>query len=398
MMVRDAEWIVLLCLPAALGLVVLTVTRARSAVGVLAAMAAVPLAALRGLPWLGRSVRGHDQRRSWWPIARTAVLSAVLLLVFGALFASADAVFARWVDAMTPDVTWNDLPARAVLAAFVAAGTLAASFVALAPPILDRLEVPTRRSARAFEWLAPVLVVNAVFAVFLVAQLAALFGGHDYLRRTTGLTYADYAHEGFGQLTTATLLTLTVVAWATRKAVPGIARDAALGGLCIMTLVVVGSALHRMWLYEQAYGFTQLRLLVSVFEGWLGAIVVFILVAGLIRRSSWLVPVALRTGVAALLGLAMINPDLYIARHNIDRVGSAVEVDWGYLGTLSGDAYPALVHLPAREFNCATRQMRRLGDDEWLGWNLGRVRARTLMAERPPAGASGALASCSTRP
>ncbi len=44
----------------------------------------------------------------------------------------------------------------------------------------------------------------------------------------------------------------------------------ALGLLCVLTLVVVVSALHRMSLYQQAYGYTRLRLLVDAFEGWLG--------------------------------------------------------------------------------------------------------------------------------
>ena len=39
-------------------------------------------------------------------------------------------------------------------------------------------------------------------------MLYAAPGGHDYVRRVTGLTYADYVHQGFGQLTIATLLTL----------------------------------------------------------------------------------------------------------------------------------------------------------------------------------------------
>ena len=45
-----------------------------------------------------------------------------------------------------------------------------------------------------------------------------MFGGHDYLQRTTGLTYAEYVHQGFGQLTVATMLTLAVVGVAARKA------------------------------------------------------------------------------------------------------------------------------------------------------------------------------------
>lgn len=394
--VRDAMWITGLCVVAGLGVVLLNVTRARSLVGVVAAAAAVPLASLRGLPWLGRSLRRGEGSRPWWPVVRTVAVSAILLVAFGALFASADAVFASWVDAITPTITWNDVPLRVVLGGFIAAGTLAAAFVALAPPVLERITVPVRRSTRRFEWLAPVLVVDTVFAAFLLAQLAALFGGHEYLRRTTGLTYAEYVHQGFGQLTVATILTLTVVGWAAHRAAPSRARDVALGSLVLMTLVVVWSALYRMRVYEEAYGFTQLRLLVTVFEGWLGVVVLLVLIAGVTRSSGWIVPVSLRLGAVGLLGLAAVNPDLYIAERNIERVDAAVEVDWSYLGHLSADAYPALVRLPQNQFDCATASLERPKSDDWLGWNYSRSHAATLMETRPPAGLTAATPSCST--
>ena len=300
--------------------------QATSVLALLGTAAAVPLAAVRGLPWLRRTLKPSSSVQAWLPAARTAVVSAVLLVVFGALFASADALFASWVDALTPDITWNDLPARAVLAAFIAGGTLAAAFVALPPPALDRLRLPLGTSRNEFEWLAPILVVDAVFLAFLVAQATAMFGGHDYLQQTTGLTYAEYVHEGFGQLTVATMLTLTVVAWAARKATPGRRRDVALGALCVMTIVVVVSALYRMHLYEEAYGFTRLRLLVSVFEGWLGVVVLLVIVAGVVGARRWLVPVAIRLGAAGLLGLALVNPDLYIAQHNIARADGPASI------------------------------------------------------------------------
>jgi signal transduction histidine kinase len=392
--VRDAEWITLLCLVAGLALTAVSSTKAASVLALLGTAAAVPLATLRGLPWLRRTLTPSSSVQAWLPAARTAVVSAVLLLVFGALFASADAVFASWVDALTPDITWNDLPARAVLATFIAAGTLAAAFVALAPPAVERLRLPLGASRNDFEWFAPVLVVDTVFLAFLVAQATAMFGGHDYLQRTTGLTYAEYVHEGFGQLTVATMLTLTVVAWAARKAAPGRRRDLALGALCVMTVVVVVSALYRMHLYEEAYGFTRLRLLVSVFEGWLGVVVLLVIIAGVVGAGRWLVPVAVRLGAAGLLGLALFNPDLYIAEHNIARAAAPVGIDWEYLGELSADAYPALVRLPDEQFACATRFTAELGENDWLEWNLSRERTRDLMADRPPAGAQGTSVPC----
>ena len=386
---RDAQWITILCLLAGLALVAVNSTRAASILALLGTAAAVPLAAIRGLPWLGRTLKPRTSVQAWIPAARATIFSVVLLLVFGALFASADALFASWVDAMTPDITWNDLPGRVVLAVFIAAGTLAAAYVSLAPPAVDRLQLPLRTSRRQFEWLAPVTAVNAVFLLFLVAQATAMFGGHGYLQRTTGLTYADYVHEGFGQLTVATILTLTVVAWAARKAAAGRGRDLALGGLCAMTIVVVVSALYRMHLYEEAYGFTRLRLLVSVFEGWLGVVVVLVMVAGVVRARGWLVPLAVRFGAVGLLGLAVLNPDLYIAEHNLSRTEATTPIDYSYLAELSADAAPALVGLRNADVSCDPVSGR--AQDDWLAWNSSRSRARTLVTSHPDAGIAACL-------
>ena len=396
LVLRDAAWVTVLCLFAALGLVAVGSTRATSVLGTIGSAVAVPLAALRGLPWLGRTLRPRGSVQTWLPAVRAVLLSGALLLVFGALFASADALFATWVDAITPDITWNDLPARVVLAVFVAAGTLAAAYVGLTPPAVDRLQPRLRPSRRDFEWLAPIAVVNAVFALFLVAQATALFGGHAYLQRTTGLTYADYVHEGFGQLTAATVLTLTVVAWASHKALPSRRRDVALGALCLMTIVVVVSALHRMRLYEDAYGFTRLRLLVSVFEGWLGVVLVMVLVAGVVGGRRWLVPLALRAGAVGLLGLALVNPDLYIAEHNLSRTDATTPVDYAYIGSLSTDALPAIVGLPDAEFSCAVRGLDVPGQGDWLDWNRSRARAEALIANRSSSGTGAVTDVCPT--
>lgn len=387
--VRDAAWITILCLLAGLALVAVNSTRASSILGLLGTAASVPLASIRGLPWLGRTLKPRTSVQAWIPAARATIVSVVLLLVFGALFASADALFASWVDAITPDITWHDLPARIVLAVFIAAGTLAAAYVSLAPPAVDRLRLPLRPSRRQFEWMAPVMAVNAVFALFLVAQATAMFGGHDYLQRTTGLTYADYVHEGFGQLTVATILTLTVVGWAARKATLGRARDLALGALCLMTIVVVVSALYRMHLYEEAYGFTRLRLLVSVFEGWLGVVVVLVMASGLVRARGWLVPLAVRFGAVGLLGLAVLNPDLYIAEHNLSRTNATAPIDYAYLAELSADAAPALVDLRNPSVSCDPGS--GLKTDDWLSWNISRSRARGLLAAHPGAGIARCL-------
>ncbi|GAA1967248.1 hypothetical protein GCM10009798_29480 [Nocardioides panacihumi] len=374
--VRAADWIVLLSLLAGAVVCACGLTRGRTLPGFVLSCVSWPLAGLRGLPWLGRTAARVTGLGHGAALLRTLVLSIAGLLVFGLLLASADALLAEWVDALLPNLTIDTVVLRAFVTVAVGGTVLAAAYLALNPPHVDRVAPAARPVKRRYEWLAPVLVVDAVFAAFLLAQAAAFFGGHDYVQRSTGLTYAEYVHQGFGQLTVATALTLLVIGVAARKAPRATASDrlwlrAALGVLCVEVLVVVWSALYRMHLYQQAYGFTRLRLLVDVFEGWLGVLILLMAVAGVGLRGSWLPRAALLTGVAALLGLSALNPDAWIAEHNLDRYADTGKVDWAYLRLLSDDAVPTL----ADHGGACALVDRQPSDDDWLEWNLGRARA-----------------------
>ena len=377
--VRAAEWIAVLCLLAGAVLCACGITRGRTLPGFVLSCFSWPLAGIRGMPWLGRTAARVTGLGQGAALLRTLVLSLAGLVVFGLLLASADALLAEWVDAALPDLSLDTLVLRAFLTVAVGGTVLAAAYLALNPPNVD-LTMPAQRAVkRRYEWLAPVLVVDAVFAAFLIAQAAAFFGGHDYVQRTTGLTYADYVHQGFGQLTVATALTLLVIGAAAQKAPRVTTSDrlwlrVALGVLCAETLVVVWSALYRMHLYQQAYGFTQLRLLVDVFEGWLGVVILLVAVAGVGLRGWWLPRASLLTGVVALLGLAAINPDAWVAQQNLDRYADTGKVDWVFLQGLSDDAVPTFARQPADAAACALAG-RDAVDDDWLEWNLGRAGA-----------------------
>ena len=382
--VRAAEWLVVLALLAGALLTTAALTEGRSVLGLALGAIAWPLAGLRGMGWLGRTVRALGAGSHSTAVVRTVVLSTVGVVVFGALFASGDAIFATWVSAVVPDVR-GSLVLRLFVAVAVAGIVLAAAYLALNPPNVER-SVVRRPAQHRFEWLAPVLLVDVVFVLFLAAQAAAFFGGHDYVRRVTGLTYAGYVHQGFAQLTIATALTLLVV-WAAARKAGAEASDrrwlrGSLGVLCVLTLVVVASALHRMDLYQDAYGFTRLRLLVDLFEAWLGLVVVAVLVAGVGVRGGWLPRFALLSAASLLLGLAVANPDAWIARHNLERYQATGKVDLYYLMQLSADATPSLAEMSKQDAACvlngAAEDLRAGG---WQSWNLGRSRAEEALAK-----------------
>ncbi|CCH78460.1 Sensor protein (fragment) [Nostocoides japonicum T1-X7] len=348
-------------------------------------------AGVRGLPLLGRTITATSRHRHLWAVVRTAALSLLVLVVFGALFSAADAVFGHWADALVPAIAWDTLLLRGFVWFVVGGVVLAGSYLALNPPRVDRLALPAGRPvARRWEWLVPVGVLLVLFAGFLAAQASAMWGGHEYLRRTTGLSYGDYVHQGFGQLVVVTVLTLVVIAVAARKAPRREPADrltlrVVLGLLCVLTLVVVASALYRMHVYQVAYGFTTLRLVVDVFEAWLGLLVVLVLLGG-VRLSGWWVPrAALISGAVLVLGLGLLNPDGFVARHNLERWHATGRLDAAYLASLGDDAAPTVAGsaLPQELRACVLAQMAASHSaDDVLSWNLGRARAAAVL---PPA-------------
>lgn len=388
----DAWWISGLGVVAAGAVFLCGVTAARSLAGILLTGLAWPLASLRGLPWFGRRLRVAGTGGRTPAVVRTVVFSLLALAVFGAIFASADALFASWVDRMVPSLGFEDVVVRGFVACAVFALTLAAAYLAANPAHVELWSGsrPTPLANR-FEWLAPVLVVDAVFVAFLAAQAAAVFGGRAYVERTTGLTYADHVHQGFGQLTLATVLTLFVV-WVAARRAGTTAADrwwlrGSLGMLCLLTLVVVTSALHGMSVYQDAYGFTTLRFFVDVFEGWLGFVVLAVMVAGAAGWGRWLTRVALVSGAVALVGLAAINPDAWVASRNIDRYKATRKLDIAYLQTLSDDATPVIARRLRPEVSRCVLQRLRYDSfapqalDHVGEWNLGRHRAAEALRD-----------------
>ena len=180
----------------------------------------------------------------------------------------------------------------------------------------------------------------------MAAQLSVLFGGHDYVQRTTGLTYADYVHQGFGQLTVATLLTLLVVwaasHWAGDTRADRLWLRGSLGLLCALTLVVVGLGAAPDAPLPGGLRLHPAPPLRRHLRGLAGPLVVAVAVAGLVRWGVWVPRFALVTGVAGLLGLAIINPDAWIAEHNLDRYADTGRVDWSLPPQPLGGRRPCL--------------------------------------------------------
>ncbi|MFD9122908.1 DUF4153 domain-containing protein [Streptomyces bottropensis] len=397
---RAAEWPSFLAVVTALAAGSLALHGGRTWPAVLLGPVGVFTSLVTGPAWAWQGLRERvgDDRGRVVPLFRAVVVAAVLLLVFGALFAGADAAFADLLGALVPDVSVSDGPWQFLLLALGLFGTLAAARTAAAPARFDRVQVPAGRARGRVEWALPLVGLVALFAAFNAVQLAVLFGGYDAVLAKTGQTYAEYARQGFWQLLMATLLTLLVIVialrWAprTRPSDRTLVRGV-LGTLCALALVVVASAVRRMDMYMEAYGLTRLRVSVLTMELWLGLVIVLIMAAG-VWGARWLPRAVAVSVVAVVLAFGLASPDALIAERNVQRYEATGRFDLPYARGLSADAVPALDRLEEPLRSCALRDIKEELDERhhipWYATSWGEAEARRVLAERPPVpGSSG---------
>lgn len=364
---------------------------------------------------LPRARRNSGGRGKVAPVLLGLILAVPLLLVFGALFAAADAVFAGYVRQMFAWLTdFPQLVGRVVLSlilAWLALGLARRAFTASAKPFsledLVSLDFLRLGAAPAIVVLA---LVDALFLGFVAVQAVYLFGGVDTLART-GMTYSEYARRGFFELVTVAAMVLGLILlfdWLTRFADrrARLAISLLHGLLVLLTLVILASALIRMRLYQVEFGLTELRFYTTAFMAWLAVVLIWAVVTvlplhlpyGTGRRRFAFGALVAVLALVALLDLA--NPDAWIARVNFDRAAAGVgqPLDAAYLTTgLSLDAVPVnaagltKVSDPKlrMEIACGLReQAQGLATKAprltWRGANLGIASARRALASVRP--------------
>ncbi|RDI63492.1 DUF4153 domain-containing protein [Nocardia pseudobrasiliensis] len=381
--IRASGWLFTCCLFAAAATFSLTLVGRRSVSGIWFDIFAVPLSTLAMPPWLTRGVRRRTTgaTAAQTRIAISLIVTAVLLLIFVPLLAGADAMFAGILRSVIPQIDGVTAVRWIIVGAITAALTGGSLYLLAGPPMpADARRATGGMHWRTMEWALPVGALTILFAIFVTVQLTALFGGDDYVQRTAGLTYAEYARSGFWQLSVVSILTLAVIAAVLRWAATDTPAQtlwlrtlpAVLGAL---TLVIVASALSRMWTYQQAYGFTVLRLLVSTCEIWIALLYLMILAALIRLRRAWLPRAAVGAAALTLLLLAATDPERLVADRNIDRWQAGKSLDTGYLSQLSADIAPAADRLPEPLRSQLLDPVRaRTTDHRWQSWTLSRAR------------------------
>jgi hypothetical protein len=345
-------------------------------------------------------------------VARGLLIATPLVLVFGALFAAADAAFEdlvlRFVRVdLDVELIASHLALAAVCGWLVTGylrgfltGTELTPFRGLWRDGERLTGVPERPTLGITEVATVLGVLDLLFLLFVAVQFRYLFGGDALVQVTPDLTYADYARRGFFELVFAVVLVVPILLAADwllvrRQRVDDPVFRALAGGQIALVFAITASALHRLRLYHASYGFTDSRFYAMVLLVWIGVMLVWLAATVLRGRRERFAVGALAGGLSTVALLFVLNPDAIVARSNVARMASSAAVvdasvdgaarfDVVYATSLSADAAPILIDaLPAlpADVQCplARHLLRRWSSDREASlrtWSWSAARAR----------------------
>ncbi|MBZ0281259.1 MAG: DUF4173 domain-containing protein [Anaerolineae bacterium] len=333
-----------------------------------------------GQSWEWLREKRHQRGGAFVSAARGLMFAVPVVAVFAFLLGSADAVFASYVNqawegvrrALGLELMGDTLGHLGVILALASVVTGAIGWgiqrrVTPSPPApspsgrgeededgADEATAQDEKRKPAFKLgiIESGIVMGSVvalFAAFVAIQFAYFFGGQSVIE-VQGLTYAQYARRGFFELVAVSVLTLGMALWLDRVTMrQGKNENRAFLGLALaiagLTGVMLVSAFQRMWLYEEEYGFTQLRVYTHVFMIWLGVMFgVYGLALFRVRKNIFSLGMLLSI-IGYLMTLNLMNVDAYIAERNIARYRAGHDLDIAFLDILSPDATAPILAL-----------------------------------------------------
>jgi hypothetical protein len=346
-------------------------------------------------------IQNKSDREVTKHVAKGLAITIPMVFILAALLSSGDAVFNKFVSGFLSFNISDETVTRFVIVAIVTALFTGAYTYILAASQPERAEEPAGRLRKLGQIEAGILLgsISFLFLLFIILQIAYLFGGQGNIS-SQGFTYAEYARRGFFELIAVAAISFLTV-WLTERFITTTEKGHALlfkalsGGLVVEVMVIIASAFRRLWLYEEAYGFTELRLYSHIFVV-LIAVLFALLFYKIIRNKSesTFLFQTLLTAIVFLAVINILNPDATIARLNVDRYHKTDKIDVSYLSSLSDDSSPILVGaLPLKDKALNQDLSRQLllrlqkreaspGYSRWQSFNLSHDASDKLLKDK----------------
>ncbi len=182
--------------------------------------------------------------------------------------------------------------------------------------------------------------LNIIYLVFDFIQIKSLM----LHKVATSINYAQYARSGFFQLMFISLINISIIL-ISKYAKEETKYSKVMSIIMVfLTLVIIISSILRMHMYEAAYGYTTLRLL--VYTTLFTEIILLIPTIAYILNSKVKVLTYYIVIITIAYTLVAISPiDHIIANNNINRYYEKHKIDIRYLENHNADNVPDLIEL-----------------------------------------------------
>lgn len=304
------------------------------------------------IPWKQLTESRTVQKQS--AVFRGLLIATPLVLVFGSLFSSADAMFGQTVTTMfsvdfEEGFEWVLMALLYGVIGLSIIGAFAVPRIFRPPFLVSEVSTNvTLKKIGATELTIVLCTLCGLFGLFVFIQFKYLFGGSSAINMTAGLSYAEYARKGFFELVWVAGLALPLLVGAHAVAPNSTRREITCfrGLTTVLTclvLVIMVSAMTRMSLYVESFGLTPMRVSVSAFMIWLATVFGWFIVSlyrNAMNRFSF---GAMAAGFAVIAGLNFVTPDRMTAHYNVSRFASTSDLDTTHLARLGAESVPEVL-------------------------------------------------------
>ena len=274
------------------------------------------------------------------------------LLIIGALFVSADPLFEKylvkffWLD----HAGVGEIIPKLIRDFIVVVFLLRAGWAMLTRATHHRAMRSSAWNLRVDSVVLTTFLgaMNVLFFVFVLSQLVYFFGGATLVQEQ-GLTYAEYARNGFFQLLAVAGIVFGITTAVYRLTDMRVRISRILSVVLVaQTMVVIISALKRLGLYVDVYGMTLSRLWAYAVMLVIGVVLLAVAVSALKTVRYGVVAKHLFLGgLIVFTSFLLLNPEERVTKWNVNHflAGADQQLDLSYLLGLSSDAIPMLVTL-----------------------------------------------------
>ncbi|MBQ1550565.1 MAG: DUF4173 domain-containing protein [Bacilli bacterium] len=167
--------------------------------------------------------------------------------------------------------------------------------------------------------------LNVIYIVFDIIQINSLL----LHRVSSGFNYADYARSGFFQLMIISVINIVIILLSKKSEEKTYTKIMSLITV-LLTLIIIVSSFYRMFLYEQAYGYTVLRL--GVYIILITEVLLFIpTIIFIFKKDFNILRYYLIIGLSVYSLVNCFSIDRIIAENNIRRYDRTGDIDIYYL-------------------------------------------------------------------